>query len=264
MGEATNNNQPSAPSHQHPAPSYQEALNLQPPIPKFGGFPAGELRFTSVPDLFFAELLPAIDNLAELKVTLHIIWLRQRDRRQVLTWAELAADETLARGLVALGDDPEALLWEGLALAVARGSLLQTTIESETGPQDIYVLNSEGGRAALARVLEGELGAVGMAAVDRPAVEARPNIFELYEDNIGLLSPLLADELRDAEGTYPLDWIEDAFRIAVAENKRNWRFIRVILERWATEGKDDGISRRDIEKKRRWYTDEEFKTFFEH
>jgi hypothetical protein len=36
---------------------------------KFAGFPAGELRFTSVPDLFFARLLPEIDSLAELKVT---------------------------------------------------------------------------------------------------------------------------------------------------------------------------------------------------
>jgi hypothetical protein len=55
---------------------------------KFDGFPAGELRFTSVPDLFFAELLPDIDDLAELKITLHIIWLRQRGGKQVVTQAE--------------------------------------------------------------------------------------------------------------------------------------------------------------------------------
>jgi DNA replication protein len=251
-------------SDQQATTSDQGIPNSQSPVSRFGGFPAGELRFTSVPDLFFAELLPVIDNLAELKVTLHIIWLRQRERRQVLTRAELAADETLARGLAALGDDSESLLREGLTLAVARGSLLQATIESEAGPQDVYVLNSEGGRDALVRVLDGELGAVGTAAVDRPAMEPRPNIFELYENNIGLLSPLLADELRDAEVTYPVDWIEDAFRIAVDGNKRSWRYIRTILERWATEGKDDGISKRGTEKKRRWYTDEEFETFFEH
>jgi hypothetical protein len=28
---------------------------------EFKGFPAGEMRFTSVPDLFFARLLPQID-----------------------------------------------------------------------------------------------------------------------------------------------------------------------------------------------------------
>jgi DnaD/phage-associated family protein len=238
--------------------------DLQSSASEFEGFPAGELRFSSVPDLFFAELLPAIDDLAELKITLHVIWLRQRSRRQVITQAELAADETLARGLAKLGDDLGSIIEGGLARAVARGSLLHATLESEAGLQGVYVLNSEGGRRALARILGGEVGPVGAKVVDRPAVEPRPNIFELYEDNIGLLSPILADELRDAEETYPADWIEDAFRIAVAENKRRWRYIQAILERWATEGRDDGTSGRDIETRRRWYTDEEFEQFFEH
>ena len=231
---------------------------------KFEGFPAGELRFTSVPDLFFAELLPAIDDMAELKVTLHVIWLRQRGGKQVVTGAEMAADETLARGLRALGDDPESALADGLARAVARGSLLRAEIEGEDGQQDVYALNSEGGRQALARIQSGEMGTVGAVIVDRPSVEPRPNIFELYEDNIGLLSPILADELRDAEATYPADWIEDAFRIAVANNVRKWRYIQAILERWASKGKDDGTRGQDIEAKRRWYTDEEFEQFFEH
>ncbi len=231
---------------------------------RFEGFPAGELRFTSVPDLFFAELLPAIHDLAELKITLHVIWSRQREGRQVVTQAELAADETLARGLAELGDDPEQVLADGLAKAVARGSLLRAAVESEAGPQEVYVLNSEGGRRALERIQTGELGAVGTRIVDRPSVKPRPNIFELYEDNIGLLSPILADELRDAEANYPVDWIEDAFRIAVANNVRKWRYIQAILERWATEGKDDEASRRDTETKRRWYTDEEFELYFEH
>ncbi len=236
----------------------------QPPISKFEGFPAGELRFISVPDLFFSELLPIVDSLSELKVTLHVMWLRQREGRQAVTRAELAADETLARGLAVLDGDPEAALTDGLARAVARGALLHTVVESEAGAQDVYVLNSEGGRRALARIQSGEVGAVGTVVVDRPSVEPRPNIFELYEDNIGLLSPILADELRDAEATYPPDWIEDAFRIAAANNVRKWRYIQAILERWANEGRGDEISRRDIETERRWYTDEEFEQFFEH
>ena len=41
----------------------------------FPGFPAGKLATTPVPNLFFSELLPLIDNLAELKVVLHLFWL---------------------------------------------------------------------------------------------------------------------------------------------------------------------------------------------
>ena len=147
---------------------------------------------------------------------------------------------------------------------MARGSLLRVRIESEAGHQDVYLLNSEGGRKTLARIQSGEVGEVGTVVVDRPSLEPRPNIYQLYEDNIGLLSPILADELHDAEESYPASWIEDAFRIAVTRNARNWRFIRAILERWATEGKEDGTNRRDTEAKRRWYTDEEFEQFFKH
>ncbi len=65
----------------------------------------------------------------------------------------------------------------------------------------------------------------------------RPNIFTLYEQNIGLLSPLIADELKDAADHYPADWIEAAFRAAVQHNKRKWSYIHAILRRWETEGR---------------------------
>ena len=69
------------------------------------------------------------------------------------------------------------------------------------------------------------------------------NIFSLYENNIGLISSLIADELKEAEKLYPASWIEDAFKVAVEMNKRNWRYIHAILKRWAAEGKDDGKSK---------------------
>ena len=55
---------------------------------------------------------------------------------------------------------------------------------------------------------------------------------------------MLAEELREAERTYPQSWLEEAFRIAVELNVRQWKYIRTILERWAAEGKDYGIDQR--------------------
>ena len=65
----------------------------------------------------------------------------------------------------------------------------------------------------------------------------RPTIFVLYEQNIGLLTPMIADELRDAEQHFPAEWIADAFREAVLHNKRSWKYVLAILERWRTEGR---------------------------
>jgi DnaD/phage-associated family protein len=81
-------------------------------------------------------------------------------------------------------------------------------------------------------------------------MEIRPpaDIFSLYEQNIGMLTPMIAEALQEAEKLYPAEWIESAFKEAVALNKRSWKYIARILERWAIEGKDDGKSRRDSKK----------------
>ena len=48
----------------------------------FSGFPGGKLRLTPVPNLFFSDLLPHIDEVHELKVTLYAFWaLTQREGR---------------------------------------------------------------------------------------------------------------------------------------------------------------------------------------
>ena len=59
-----------------------------------------------------------------------------------------------------------------------------------------------------------------------------------------MLTPMVADELRDAEKLYPADWIRDAIKQAVLANRRKWSYIERILERWTTEGKSDGTHKR--------------------
>jgi len=66
--------------------------------------------------------------------------------------------------------------------------------------------------------------------------KARPNIFGLYEANIGAVTPLLADVLREAERDYAATWVEYAFREACNNNKRSWKYVEAILKRIKTEG----------------------------
>lgn len=67
-----------------------------------------------------------------------------------------------------------------------------------------------------------------------------PGTFQLYERNIGPITPMIAGALQDAEKLYSEKWIEEAIFLAVKHNKRNWAYCEVILKRWKTEGKDDG------------------------
>ncbi len=229
----------------------------------FSGFPAGKVRFTPLPNLFFSKLLPAIDDLAELKVTLHIFWLlhQKKGYPRYVSWRELEADGVLVGGFRGMGQEPEECLRQALERAVARGTLLHVTAQQEDERDDWYFMNTDAGRRAVEKIRRGELELDAVVSPSEVRLEVeRPNIFVLYEQNIGLLTPLIVEELRDAEKTYPADWIEEAFRIAVEHNVRRWRYVCSVLERWAVEGKDSGGETRG----RRWYTEEEYEKFIKH
>mgnify|MGYP005840650197 CR=1 FL=1 len=216
---------------------------------RFTGFPAGRLACTPVPNAFFSEVLPQIDSLAELQVTLHALRLlyRKRSYPRYLTVKELKGDAALVAGLRSAGGNPDELLPDGLRRAVERGTLLRLAVERGGRPEEVYFVNGEHGRQAVARILAGELDigqSVAEASASLGPPERRPDVYTLYEQNVGLLTPLIAEELAEAERLYPADWLEAAFRQAVAYNRRSWKYIQRILERWATEGRQDEESGR--------------------
>ncbi|MBZ0291881.1 MAG: DnaD domain protein [Anaerolineae bacterium] len=65
-------------------------------------------------------------------------------------------------------------------------------------------------------------------------------VSQVYEQNIGTLTPMIADSIKDWCQDMPSDWIVEAVQIAVEQNKRSWAYITKILGRWHREGKDNG------------------------
>jgi DNA replication protein len=211
----------------------------------FSGFP-GKSKYTPIPNLFFSEILPQIDDLAELKVVLHIFWVvyRKRGYPRFVTYGELLNDPVLVKGLEREGSVSD-LLSRSLELAVGRSTLIHLALERQEAVEDLYFVNTEDNRNAINRIESGELKlGTPVSSEPLPVIPEQRDIFTLYEQNIGMLSPIIADELKEAEKLYPASWIQDAFKEAVDLNKRSWRYIARILERWATEGKDDGEPRR--------------------
>jgi DNA replication protein len=231
----------------------------------FHGFPPGKTQMILLPEPIFSELLPLIDNLAELKVTLHCYWRLSQGEGAVryVRRRDLINDAVLLDGLRSdLEDDVVSALQAALERATARGTLLHVSAERGGEREDWYFANTPKGRAAVQQIKRGELPEE-IRTVTRTEVR-RPNIFVLYEQNIGMLQALVADELREAEREYPAEWIEEAFRLAAEANVRRWSYIRAILERWATEGKGDGTSRRDSEADRRRYIEGKYADYIEY
>ena len=66
-----------------------------------------------------------------------------------------------------------------------------------------------------------------------------PTIVGLYEQHIGVVTPMILAELQRAEQQYPNEWIHEAFREAVLANVRSWRYVAKILARWASAGRGE-------------------------
>ena len=210
----------------------------------FAGFPA-RAEATAIPKVLFTDILPQLaDDAASLGVVLYAFKALQSKRGtpRYVTTAELAADPALARYLERAGGSDA--IERGLRRAVELGVLLPLAVEGDGGRSELYFLNAPADRRGMEIVRrEGiDLGRV----IELPAVAGeRSSIFALYESLVGTISPLVADELAEAERLYPAEWLETAFREAAAQNARSWRYVSRILERWAIEGPDHAKTERD-------------------
>jgi DnaD/phage-associated family protein len=225
-------------------------------MPAFAGFPGGVTPFVPLPEQFFTHVLPDIEDTNELKVTLHLFWLlsRKRGSPRCASDRELLADRGLRHALRRRGDPRpfEERLGAALELALQRGTLLRVRVRIDGQVVSWYFFNTGRSREAVDRLIAGVDSPEVLLDLEDPVLVdpdglprahtleleiEQPNIYALYEQNIGLLLPLIADELKDAEDHYPRDWVEAAFREAVQQNKRSWSYIKAILRRWESEGK---------------------------
>lgn len=213
----------------------------------FTGFSDSE-SFTQLPDTFFQKLLSEIDDVAELKVTLFFLW---RVQHMEGPFRALCQTDFTEKDLGLSADEVAA----GLESAVQRGSMLKSEHEADV----FYFLNSPRGRAAAEAFSAGNWRE-SAKIMSAPLVE-RPNVFKLYEENIGPLTPMIADMLKDAEETYSDEWIAEALEIAVKNNARNWKYVEAILKRWREKGKYEGKDRQDAGKGSERYTKSEFEEY---
>ncbi len=219
----------------------------------FKGFTDSE-TFTQLPDSFFHHLLKEIKDADELKVTAYFLWrIEFMDGPfRALCQSDFESD--------LLGLSAEEIA-SGLEKAVQRGSLIRSQHDAESLPHlaDVfYFLNSARGRVAAEAFAEGDWRA---SAQIKSAPMERLNVFKLYEENIGPLTPLIADALKDSEKTYSREWVADAIGLAVAHNKRNWKYCEAILKRWKEDGRAEKQNRRDDQKSRQRDVEDKIKKF---
>ncbi|MHB8133757.1 MAG: DnaD domain-containing protein [Anaerolineaceae bacterium] len=234
-------------------------------IKTFPGFSNNKDRLITIPSSFISDLLPIIDHLGELKVTLYTIWFleHQEGNLRSIHFNHFKNDKNFMAGMGGTAKESLDYLIESLQRASERGSLLCFVPENSSLLEAFFFINSPRGRAAYKAIQKGSWDPKDQdLAVMTPSAE-RPNIYYLYEANIGPLTPLISEALQEAEEIYPADWIDEAIKIAVENNVRRWRYIEAILKSWKERGRDEK-NRRDTQEDSKRFIDGEYGEFFKH
>ncbi|HAS27705.1 MAG TPA: DNA replication protein DnaD, partial [Dehalococcoidia bacterium] len=179
-----------------------------------------------------------------------------------VSFSELAANTSLMSNYKQT-EEPLNELTAALKLAMEHKIILG--LSTEDG--DIYFLNTEADRQSASKIKTGELKITGINNVidDTVDVEQPINIFSLYEENVGMLTPMIAEGLKDALELYPETWIADAIQESVKQNIRKLSYITAVLERWGKEGRSDGTYRRHFEEDDpKKYTSGKYGKFVQH
>jgi DnaD/phage-associated family protein len=191
-----------------------------------------------IEDEFFKRILPDLRDLAELKLALHARYLAAHLGTPAIPVAMFMSPEVVRS--VAGTHSPEPgvdRVRRAIDRAVANGVLLRLTVESTQGtgifvlpatPQNRQLVERAVHDAAVAEAL-------GLPS-DFEASLYRPNIYAVYERHIGPLTPLVAEQLREAERSYPRTWVEQAILEAAQYKRRSWRYIEAILSQWEERG----------------------------
>ena len=207
---------------------------------RYEGFPKG-VRSIPVPSPIFGPLLEQIDDLDELKCTLRLIWLIQQKGggNRYVTESEIKSDRILSNSL------GHRNVMKTVQTTVARGTFIYFMCKPDR--TQIFTLNSEYGRR-LAETSDSIV--VEDHAEPWHSETSLPTVYALYEQNIGIITPIIADKIREAEDLYPDEWIQGAISESVTNNKRSWSYISTVLETWKTRGKTDGKPTRNTGKTR--------------
>ena len=217
----------------------------------FSRFPARS-DYVPVPGAFFGPLLEEIQDLAEMQCALRTLFLlhRQRGATRFVAVSALAGDVTLLRALRhAPGKRPQEVLSQAMEACIGRGIFLRLVVKADGRQETLLFLNIPANERAIERIRSGELALPQLpTVVPLEETPARRNIFQLYEETVGIITPLVAERLKEVEVEYPASWIEEAFREAAQQNRRRLAYIEAILRSWKEDGRGHGAPGRRLEK----------------
>lgn len=180
-----------------------------------------------VPIQIIDNFFPKIKNIDALKFFIYTIYRFQADNQRI---------QFVTKSQICQSKNIKELFEEGMNLNLILDELVEVnallSIEGnfKNKKDSYYFLNNARSRAAIRAIQEGDWKPKSNIEFN-PIVE-RPSIYQLFEDNLGGLTPFVVEMLDDAEKEYSYEWIEEAIKLSIKNDARNWSYVEAILKRW--------------------------------
>jgi DnaD/phage-associated family protein len=191
----------------------------------FQGFDP-RLPSVPVPAEVFSEIVPSLEDPAEIKVLLAAI-------HALAAGAPFVTELSLRPAL------PDMDIGRLLDRAVDRRILATRDVPVDGRRQRAWTWTYPASVTALEDYAASGVSHLG-DDLEAVPLRQRDSIFDHYENNLGMLTSSIAERIKDALSTYPEHWVREAIDEAAVQNKRSWAYTEAILRRWSQEGRSDG------------------------
>lgn len=221
----------------------------------------------NLPESFFTHVIPNIKTLAHLKLCLYFLWRQEKigDLFNGIHIDQIIDDEIFSKSFNKdLENELIEIIQEALDELTNSNILINTSFISDSNEVIYYFVNNPVGNFSRNAIINGKWHPNNQINFPLHLVMSSPNIYKLYEENIGPITPLLSDILKDAEEEYPAEWFEEAFKKGIENNVRKWKYIEAILKNWKENGKVESHNREIKYDRNRKYSEGEDAEFFQN
>ena len=197
-------------------------------------------KMIPVPAQLFTEILPRLHNESQLRATLYTWYaiMSKGSGQRYVYLSQLLTDPVLLSWFTHLGGKNG--IQRGLDQSCREGIFLQLQIGED---DKILAPNDESGARLITDMKSESVAHHNQSRDSSPETNYETtvvsNVVEKYENEIGMLTPVIADMIAIAEQMYPTTWILEALDIAAQSNARSWKYVTAILARWKNEGKNN-------------------------
>ena len=213
-------------------------------FPQVSGIPGSTL----IPNEFFEFFFPSVEFIEDIFTLFWCVYVLQEEfaskQKYYVSSDDLWFTQGVEYSFKKIGIDKEQFN-QSLERCVGLGFLLKMISNHQNHEEVIFLLNNSTSQDMVTNLQTGESNIDVNLNLEQTQTFGTAELFQLYEEYFGVISPRIAESLVEASNQYDSDLIKQALKEASTQAITSWRYIERILESKEKESRKNETNRRD-------------------